>query len=636
VQVIALLGATLCAQPSLRPGPELKPAKGVEFVTQAFASHAIVAITDLPGCDELHQFLRSLIQVPGFRSGVATIVVDFGNPLFQPVIDRYVVNGERVPETVLRHIWDDTTESPELTWDSPLYAQFFDVVRAINLTAPNESRIRVVLGDAPIVWRNVKTREQWLALRGQPREQVLAEKISEVVANGSRALVIAAASHLLAGQPGNARATIEASRPGQILTVLTQGRLGTGDLFKRIEARERETPVASIALVQNTWLGGAPLSGDPGSKRVQDVAEAVLYLGDSGHLTKTQASARLFQDEEFWAELNRRWQLVHRMPFDFDKAGFDLRSRFDPRAPRTPAVLPPPPAGLSPVDAVDFVLKKLDEYPMVGIGDQHMCLEFYEFMQRLISNPRLPDKIQDIIVEAGNPRYQAVIDRYVTNGQPVPLLERKPVWQYAAMGWYEANSPVYEKFFDTVRKVNIALPKQKRFRVILGDAPIDIKQLRANPENYLSPFIADKETLRDPREISIAAAVSQVLGAGRRGIIITGSGHLKLMGRQGNSRRIFEPKFPGQFYLIDQNGPGYPGWPNPSIVVSENDAEPHHATLWLGPFENRTRVRPSPLIYLDSEYWAYINLMEELTRQHFPLDLEETMFQYRARYFYPD
>src|SRR6202011_5231227 len=113
---------------------------------------------------------------------------------------------------------------------------------------------------------------------------------------------------------------------------------------------------------------------------------------------------------------------------DLVKAVFDLRGVLYPNAPRTPAALPPSPhPGLTPVNAIDFVLKKLDEYPMVGIGDWHMCQEFYQFIQQLVKDPRLPGKIQDIVVEAGNSRYQEVLDRYVMEGRPVPLAERRPI-----------------------------------------------------------------------------------------------------------------------------------------------------------------------------------------------------------------
>jgi hypothetical protein len=637
VLLFITFGGNAWAQDRPPAGADLQPTNGVTFVLDTFDRYPIVAITDMPGCEELHQFLRTLVQAPAFRSKVHTVVVDFGNPLLQPVIDRYVLDGKLVPASVLRRVWDDTTESPNLTWDSPVYAQFFDAVRTINLLTPKEQRIRVVLGDAPIVWRNVQTRQQWLAFAGPGREEALAGKLTEVLTHEQRALVIAAPSHLLRNRTDivNARALIERVHPGQIFTVMPQTRLGPGDLYKRIEAREGQVPLASIAAVRDTWLGSLPLTSEAGSLHVEDATNAILYLGETRYLSKIQPSAQQFRDDEFWKALNQRWRVVHGEAFDLTKAGFDSRGPFDPQAPRTPAVLPPPPPDLQPVDAVDFVLKKLDEYPMVGLGDQHTCLEFLEFLTRLFKDARLLGKVQDIVIEAGNPLYQEVIDRYVVEGKSVPRSDRKPAWQFAAMGWYEANSPVYEEFLDLIRSVNLMLPKGKRIRVILGDYPLDVHELRSNPDRYLHPFIEYKETLQDPREISLAATVKRVLASGHRAIIICGNGNLKLMGCAGNARHIWEPAFPGQFYLIDQNGPGYPGWPAPSIVVSPDDPEPGHATLWLGPWDSRTLVRPSPLVYRDTDYWALINLLEE-TQGRYPLDLTERPFQYRGRYFQAD
>jgi hypothetical protein len=43
--------------------------------------------------------------------------------------------------------------------------------------------------------------------------------------------------------------------------------------------------------------------------------------------------------------------------------------------------------------------------------------------------------------------------------------------------------PLYEAFFDLVRDVNLRLPKEKRMRIILGDAPLDFARLRENPSS---------------------------------------------------------------------------------------------------------------------------------------------------------
>ena len=344
-----------------------------------------------------------------------------------------------------------------------------------------------------------------------------------------------------------------------------------------------------------------------------------------------QPNALVFKDEEFWTELNRRWKLIYGMPFDLAKAGFDLRGPGIWPPPQVAAVSARPASSVVVNSAVDFVLEKLDQYPIVGIGDLHMCLQYFQFLQQLVKDPRLPRKVQDIVVEVGNPLYQGVVDSYVLEGKDVPLAVRRPVWQEGVGGWYVANSPIYEAFYDQLRAVNLKLPKEARIRVILGDAPLDVGRFRANPDQYFRPFLAYKETLQDPREISIAASITRVMARGHRALVLSGSGHLNLTQRSGNARHIFERSYPNKFYLIDESGPGNPSWPTPSIVTWADDREPNHAILWLGPSDSLTVVRPSPLIYRDTAYWTFINLMAGV-QGRYPVDLASASFEYRTRY----
>lgn len=619
------------AVPPGRPNPEFTG--GVEFVVKTFDRFPIVAIADLPACDEFHRFLRTLVQSPIFRQKVHYIIVDFGNPLLQSVLDRYLLEGELMPNSVLRHVWDDTTESPDLTWDSPLYAEFFDAIRAVNLGLQKEQRLRVTLADAPISWRKIQTKQQWLILRGQPREDALATAVEDILGQNERALVISAGAHLYRSSrlASNARALIEKHAPGKLFLVLPQARFGAGDSYKEVERREQAILSGSITLLRNTWIGVQPITGAPDSPQLEDVADAVLYLGNTDRLTEMQPNALVFRDEEFWTELNRRWKLIHGLPFDLARAGFDLRGPYIWPPPQVGASSTRPAPGVAINNAVDFILEKLGRYPIVGIGDLHMCLQHSQFLEQLIEDPRLPGKVQDIVVEFGNPLYQAVVDRYVLEGKDVPLAVRKHVWQEAAMGWYMANSPIYEAFYDQLRDVNLRVPKKERIRVILGDAPLDVGQFRANPDQYLRPFLAFKETLQDPREISIAASITRVMASGRRALVLSGNGHLNLTQRSGNARHIFERLYPNRFYLIDESGPGNSSWPIPSIVTWADDREPNHARLWLGLLDSLTVVRPSPLIYRDMAYWNFINLMAEAQGRD-PVDLASASFEYGTRY----
>ena len=400
-----LIPVTLAAQHPA--GAEPHPVRAAEFIVKTFDQYPVVGITDLPGCEELHNLIRSVIREPAFVGKVQDIIVDFGNPLLQPLVDRYLIDGEITPRTLLRHIWDDTTRSVDLTWDSPVYEQFFDAVRSANSGLSRDKRLRVVLADSPIDWNSVKH----LADLGpflDSRSQVLATKINASMAAGRRALVIAFAEHQFRhGRTGNARQIIERANPGKFFTILTQGRLGVGDGYKAIENAQLSWDLDTVAPSKETWLTNVATSSEPNAPTVEAAAEAVLYLGPSDSLTMLRPSGSVFQDESYWKELNRRWMIVRGQPFNLAAARFDLRSRFMdplpsmPRMPRPPrqtrltvARQPTMPIleGTS-VAIADFVIKQLDRYPIVGIGEVHTCLEFHQILHNLLRYPRLPRRI---------------------------------------------------------------------------------------------------------------------------------------------------------------------------------------------------------------------------------------------------
>lgn len=369
VLIFSFFCGTNCAsaQDALHEPANPMFSNGVDFVTKTFDQYPVVAVADLPGCDELHRFVRTLVRSPEFRSKVHSIIVDFGNPSYQQLVDRYLLDGELVSHSRLRRVWDDTTESPNLSWDSPVYAEFFDTIHTINLGLPRDQRVRVILADAPVSWRRIHSKEEWLTLRGQPREEELAAATTNVLKQGERALVISSALHLYLshGSASNARAIIEASSPGKVFVILPQTRFGIEGQSERTERRERDTPADSIAAVRDTWLGQLPLTAARASPRVQDVADAVLYLGRTDHLTRIQPSGKVFRDQEYWRELNLRWKQIYGTSFDLAKAGFDLRGPL--LWPPPQQILIPSASGSTVENPVDFVYEKLKEYPIVGI-----------------------------------------------------------------------------------------------------------------------------------------------------------------------------------------------------------------------------------------------------------------------------
>ena len=128
--VILAIGSFAAAQPQpLRPATALEP---ISAIVQQFESHAVVALGDNEASVQGSEFRIKLVRDPRFAAVVNDIVVEFGNSRYQGLIDRFM-RGEEVPPESLRRVWQDTTQV-EYTWDLPIYEQFFQAVRDVNLS----------------------------------------------------------------------------------------------------------------------------------------------------------------------------------------------------------------------------------------------------------------------------------------------------------------------------------------------------------------------------------------------------------------------------------------------------------------------------------------------------------------------
>ena len=164
------------------------PVDPISGILDAFRSHQIVALGEgLHGNNQAHAFRLALIRDPRFPSIVNDLVVEFGSGRYQAVMDAFV-RGADVPSAELRKAWQDTT-NPTPIWDSPIYEEFFRAVRDVNASLPPERQLRVLLGEPPIDWDNVRyvrrcravDRPEGYACRGCDRErccQGIAERLS--------------------------------------------------------------------------------------------------------------------------------------------------------------------------------------------------------------------------------------------------------------------------------------------------------------------------------------------------------------------------------------------------------------------------------------------------------------------------
>jgi hypothetical protein len=278
------------------------PVAGIRAVTDALQNHAVVALGESHNLAEAGSFYAGLVRSDHLASAIDAVVVEFGNARYQRRIDRYV-SGGHVSRAALRRIWQDTTQVG--AWDAPMYRRFFAAVRAGNVGRPPSRQIRVLLGDPPIRWSKVTSRQEVrrFLLR---RERFMAHLIErEILAPGGHALLIAGLAHVQRSpEPApnpNVTQMLDARAPGAVWVV------GIHLGFPSAEWEEAisDWPVPSVASLAGTWIGLLPR----GTGLAQDALDAMLYVGAPDALHLSIPLPTVYRDDAYWRELKRRWPL---------------------------------------------------------------------------------------------------------------------------------------------------------------------------------------------------------------------------------------------------------------------------------------------------------------------------------------
>ena len=275
-------------QPSERPAV---PRAAIAAIIDAFRQHQIVGLGDAHGNQLGEAFQLALVRDPGFRAVVDDLIVESGNSRYQDLADRYV-RGEEVPAEALQRIWLDTTQQQVASLEVP---QLFTAVRALNASAPDGRRLRILLGEPPIEWERLRTADDYKAWEAQPssnRDWFGAELVRrEVLAKNRRALALYGAGHFFRKVVNRSIVTILEGSQTKVFTIWTNAALELASL----QADVKTWPVPSLALVRGTSLGRAnfsaylgPNAGDVPPQWLAPMEEqfdAVLYLGPLSTIT---------------------------------------------------------------------------------------------------------------------------------------------------------------------------------------------------------------------------------------------------------------------------------------------------------------------------------------------------------------
>jgi hypothetical protein len=283
----------------------------------------------------------------------------------------------------------------------------------------------------------------------------------------------------------------------------------------------------------------------------------------------------------------------------------------------------PQAADPKPKDATRGILEAFDTFEVVGMHSAHGGKDVDDFILSLIRDPQFAAKVNDIVVECGNSRYQPLLDRYIA-GEDVSLKEVQPVWRDTTQLMCSLSA-FYAELFPLVRAINQKLPANERLRVLAGDPAFDWATVTSRSDVPIGD-----------RDFTIASVMkTEVLSRKRKALMLFGLMHL-LHGlpasppaeertMRATAVTMYEQSYPGlTFVVIPHRGFGtfshleadntmlearLKSWPEPSLVPLKG--------TWLGDlgaayfFEVPASWRQRPVSSLADAY-LYLGPLDSL------------------------
>jgi hypothetical protein len=314
-----------CAQTqqSRPPGDDPVPEPAVQAILAAFDQYQVVAMPEAHGMKDLDDFILALIRDPTFWDKVDDIVVEGGNSRQQDLLDRYIA-GEDIPITEARNIWRDG-----LLGSNGFFEQLLALVRAINQKLPQEKHLRVVAGEPPIDWDQIKSKDDLPelitgSLDGMPRDDGIAAIMEkEVLSKNRKALMLFGTFHIFHGFDMGAVGKYEQNFPNVTFVISELGSFDT-DRSDLTNSPFASWEAPTLARSKGTWLGALELMqffpvgalgadctvGELFSWPMETLVDAFLYLGPQDLRLREQMPAYISLDAEYMADWKRRNALM--------------------------------------------------------------------------------------------------------------------------------------------------------------------------------------------------------------------------------------------------------------------------------------------------------------------------------------
>ncbi len=307
------------------------PFDAIQYIARAIRENPIVCLAEGGHCSKTaHDFLKTMLSDKNVQDALDVIIVEFVTARHQELLDDYM-EGKDISFNELSKLWRDTTVSSMVqTWDSPLYYGFLQHIRAINKSLSKGKKIRVMGGDPPIKWEEIKSKEDHRIYFRQRNSFPSSLALKQAANQKKRILIIFGGGHL-AKVPSNIGGRINKGLTNLIQEELPDGVKSFSFLIPKelkVEDRVQELEKGKMYETKSHWSGDLPAGllfpmvfQPDGTKaepykacKVRDLYDALVYIGE---LTEwIFHSPEVFQDDEYWAELNRRSMILFNRPMD--------------------------------------------------------------------------------------------------------------------------------------------------------------------------------------------------------------------------------------------------------------------------------------------------------------------------------
>jgi hypothetical protein len=225
---------------------------------------------------------------------------------------------------------------------------------------------------------------------------------------------------------------------------------------------------------------------------------------------------------------------------------------------------------LTPRDPIAAIVDAFRTHQLVALGEgPHGNEQGHTLLLSILRDERVQAVVNDVLVEFGAGFHQDTIDRFLLRGEDVPDRELQRVWRDTFR--LNADTPVYERFYREMRRINMARPAGDRIRVLLSDPPISWDTVTTR-----EAFLAASGD-RDAYPAGLLER--EVLAQGRRALLVYGDGHFQriwestIVGRieRTTGTRVFTIAVPG-LVNVEAVAPSVQTWSRPSLALLTDTA----------------------------------------------------------------